>query len=68
MSTVPASEYDALIDVVHALVSEYTMDRPVEAVELIDRELGRAAAEHARRILIDGDYARHLWPPKDGKP
>lgn len=57
----PASEYDALIDLVHTLVSEYTMDNPIEAVELVDREHGRTEAEWLRRIVIDGARARELF-------
>lgn len=58
---IPASEYDALVDVLHALVAEYTMEAPIEAVEHVRVELGRDAAEMVRRILIDGAYARDLF-------
>lgn len=58
---VAASEYDALIDLVHTIVSEYTLDCPIEAVCLIDREHGRDEAEWLRRILIDGHRAGDLF-------
>jgi hypothetical protein len=60
-AAVSASEYDALIDLVHTLVSEYTMDCPIEAVDLVDREHGRTEAEWLRRILIDGARAEDLF-------
>jgi hypothetical protein len=61
MGTVPASEYDALIDVLTFIVNEYTQENPAEAVDLIDRELGEDTAEFVRRILIDGDTASEIF-------
>lgn len=58
---VPASEYDALIDAIRVLVSEYTLDTPEQAVDLIDQELGHGAAAFLRRILIDGDTSWELF-------
>lgn len=61
---VPASEYDALIDIFRALAEELTMGCPVEAVEFVEDEFGHDIGEWTRRILIDHETARELFPPK----
>lgn len=59
--TVPASEYDALIDLFQLLADSACMGDREEAVRIIERELDNAASMWARRILVFDERAGDLF-------
>lgn len=61
-TTVPASEYDALIDLIHTAIPSRDHQ---EAIRRVVEGHGEAEGIWLWRILTGGERARELFPTKD---